>query len=134
VIQEKSHDKLVNAIRQVCELKEKTNKIVSKCFGNSQAVLAAQKSAFEIFLNVEGRQDRSAQLLSLMIDHDMRNKDFKDDHTAISLYRMLHATDTFDKMYSFLLAKRLIDMDTCNFEREVNFITDSKAEFGEQFN
>ena len=47
---------------------------------------------------------------------------------------MLHATDTFDKMYSFLIAKRLIDMDNCNIERETKFVDQNKAEFGEQFN
>lgn len=47
---------------------------------------------------------------------------------------MLNATDTFDKMYSFLLAKRLLDMDSCDIDRETSFITINKAEFGEQFN
>lgn len=119
VRQETSQERLVTAIRQICDLKEKTNLITSKCFSNNQAVLAAQKNAFEVFLNVEGRQDRSAQLLALMIDQNMRKRTTKDESTAISLYRMLHATDTFDKMYSFLLAKRLIEMDTCNFDHEV---------------
>jgi len=53
--------------------------------------------------------------------------------TAISMYRLLHATDTFDKMYSLLLAKRLIEVDTCNYLRETKFIAAYKSEFGEQF-
>lgn len=53
--------------------------------------------------------------------------------TAISMYRLLHATDTFDKMYSLLLAKRLIEVDTCNYLRETKFIATYKSEFGEQF-
>ena len=65
-------EKLVNAIRQVCSLKDKTCLVVEKSFSSSQAVTAALKAAFESFLNVDGRQDRSAQLLALMIDLDMR--------------------------------------------------------------
>jgi hypothetical protein len=52
----------------ICALKSKTGSVVEKCFASSQATAAAQKAAFETFLNVEGRQDRSAQLLALMID------------------------------------------------------------------
>lgn len=37
-------------------------------------------------------------------------------------------------MYSFLLAKRLIEVDAAGFDREVKFIDAHKAEFGEQFN
>lgn len=52
--------------------------------------MSVQKSAFENFLNLEGRQDRSAQLLALMIDHNMRNtKVLIENETTISLYRML---------------------------------------------
>ena len=50
------------------------------------------------------------------------------------MYRLLHATDTFDMMYTLLLAKRLIEVDTCNYARETKFIASYRSEFGEQFN
>jgi hypothetical protein len=65
-----------------------------------------------------------------MIDQDMKSG-ADSGATAISLYRMLHATDTFDKMYSLLLAKRLIEVDTCNYSKETKFIAAYKSEFGE---
>ena len=68
-----------------------------------------------------------------MIDQDMKGG-VESGATAISLYRLLHATDTFDKMYSLLLAKRLLEVDTCDFARETKFIAAYKSEFGEQFN
>jgi len=37
-------------------------------------------------------------------------------------------------MYSRLLTNRLLDMETCDIEREMLFIKKYKAEFGEQFN
>ena len=89
-------EKFVGGIKQICLLKDKTTSVIEKCFGSSQAITAAQKSAFEVFLNVEGRQDRSAQLLALMIDHDMKNTNLQEWSSAVCLYRMLHATDTFD--------------------------------------
>lgn len=54
--------------------------------------------------------------------------------TAISMYRLLHATDTFDIMFTLLLAKRLIEVDSCNYVREAKFISSYRSEFGEQFN
>ena len=44
---------------------------------------------------------------------------------------MLQATDTFDQMYSRLLAKRLLDVENCVIERELEFIGANRAEFGE---
>ena len=50
----------------------------------------------------------------------MRNKSNQHEiDTSITLYRMLHATDTFDLMYSRLLSKRLLDVDNCMLEKEV---------------
>jgi len=75
-----------------------TNRVNRECFIDSQAISSAQKQAFEAFLNVEGRKDRSAQLLALQIDHNMSTESFdaEEDETVISLYRLMHATDTFD--------------------------------------
>ena len=52
---EKDPFKLANAVRQICALKSKASSVVEKCFASSQATAAAQKVAFETFLNVEGR-------------------------------------------------------------------------------
>lgn len=57
-----------------------------------------------------------------------------DNPTVITLYRMLHATDTFDEMHSLLLSRRLIDTDSCQLDKETRFLVDNKGEFGEQFN
>jgi cullin 4 len=123
-------------IEGIAKFKEEVDLIIRECFQSDQIVQGTLKDAFESIMN--GRGERSAELLALYIHNKLQNNNLTEDiesflSMALLLFRYLHRKEAFDSFYKRTLAQRLLFNGIKDFSIERQFITKLREECGGGF-
>eukprot|EP01138_Halocafeteria_seosinensis_P006041 gb/GECG01006175.1/.p1 GENE.gb/GECG01006175.1/~~gb/GECG01006175.1/.p1 ORF type:complete len:910 (+),score=149.26 gb/GECG01006175.1/:1-2730(+) len=119
--------------------KDKCDKIWIDCLSKKDLFGYGMKSAFEHVVN--GRANRSAELLAKFVDSKLRSGNKQEteeevDHIldrVIVLFRYIHGKDVFEAFYKKDLAKRLLLRRCASTELEKTFLQKLKTECGAAF-
>ncbi|KAK8026780.1 Cullin family protein [Apiospora marii] len=128
----------VKWVADVLALKVRFDRLLSDCFADDLTLQTALTKSFAEFIN---RFDRSAEYLSLYIDHNLKAgvKDKSEAEVelvleqAITLLRYLEGKDQFETYYQKHLARRLLQQKSSDLEVETEMISRMKRELGNSF-
>lgn len=126
-------------IEGIAKFKEEVDFIIKECFQSDQTIQGTLKDAFESVMN--GRGDRSAELLALYIHHKLLMNSTTNNtediesflSMALLLFRYLHRKEAFDAFYKRTLAQRLLFTGTKDLSVERQFISKLREECGGGF-
>eukprot|EP01041_Mallomonas_annulata_P007028 gene7028-14297_t len=128
----------ITFVKQLLDLKSKSDKIVNECFRSEKTCQKKLKDAFEDFLN---RDTKCAAYLASYIDDLFKSGlkglsegdiDLQLDR-AIVIFRFLQDKDIFENFYKIHLSKRLLSLRNISDDYERIMISKLKSECGYQF-
>ncbi|KAK7965174.1 Cullin-3 [Apiospora saccharicola] len=128
----------VKWVADVLSLKARFDRLLSDCFSDDLTLQTALTKSFAEFINKFGR---SAEYLSLYIDHNLKAgvKDKSEAEVelvleqAITLLRYLEGKDKFETYYQKHLGRRLLQQRSSDLEVETEMISRMKRELGNSF-
>ncbi|KAK6841537.1 Cullin-3 [Apiospora arundinis] len=128
----------VKWVADVLALKLRFDRLLADCFADDLTLQTALTKSFAEFIN---RFPRSAEYLSLYIDHNLK-ANLRDTsgteadvvlEQAITLLRYLEDRDRFEKYYQKHLGRRLLHQRSSDLEVENEMISRMKRELGASF-
>lgn len=128
----------VKWVADVLSLKARFDRLLKDCFADDLTLQTALTKSFAEFINKFGR---SAEYLSLYIDHNLKAgvKDKSEAEVelvleqAITLLRYLEGKDKFETYYQKHLGRRLLHQRSSDLEVETEMISRMKRELGNSF-
>lgn len=126
-------------IEGIAAFKVQVDEIIRECFQSDPILQGTLKDAFETIMN--GRGDRSAELLALYVHHKLQSESLEKDtiesesvlSMALLLFRYLHRKEAFDSFYKRTLAQRLLFNNSKDLSLEKQFISKLREECGGGF-
>lgn len=132
-------DKDMTMVVEMLEFKATVYSIWKSCFASQSSLHSTIQDALQYIINV--RKNRPAELIAKYVDLLMKTGNKTVDDAALdkkldevmSIFRLIHGKDVFEKFYKQDLAKRLLHSRSASDDAEKAMLSKLKEECGGQF-